>query len=157
LFRNGNLQFLNTIIRRLSSYNNNRTRSGITSLIQNEDLNIWSEKYWSELGKQFNRSQDFPLPGQIGTVLEIPKNQNNTNNSADSALIINQVCENLNYLFNKPLPQENQINKIKEAVGGFYYQDKMDNMFFSSENSNESIPCFELNAYACPKSLILGK
>jgi hypothetical protein len=147
---------LRTIIRRLSS--NNKSRTGIISLIHtsNEnDFNIWSEKYWSELGKQFNKSIDFPLPGQTGTVLEMNHNNkilNDTNSNNTNTT--NIVCENLNYLLNKPLAQENQINKLKEAVGSIYYQDKLESDLFSNEEKNALN--FEMKAYKCPKSLILG-
>lgn len=148
---------MTTIIRRLSS--NNKSRTGIISLIHtsNEnDFNIWSEKYWSELGKQFNKSIDFPLPGQTGTVLEMNHNNNKIlNDSNNNTNTTNIMCENLNYLLNKPLAQENQINKLKEAVGSIYYQDKLESDLFSSEEGINALN-FEMKAYKCPKSLILG-
>ena len=73
---------MRTIIRRLSS--SNKSRTGIVSLVErsgqyDNEFNIWSEKYWSELGKQFNKSVDFPLPGQTGTIIEEMTNTNSTN------------------------------------------------------------------------------
>lgn len=147
--KTGNVLFLQ-LIRRLSSFNNNRSKIGIASLIQNDDFNIWSEKYWSEIGKQFNKSQDFPLPGQIGTVVEL--DQTNTTNKKTNLNIVN---ENLQYLFTKPLPQENQFIKLKEAASAIFYEEKMDTLF-TSEDLNKLMPNFEMKAYQCPKSLVLG-
>ncbi len=147
-----NSQLIGTI-RRLSSYN--RSKIGVVSIVQNEDFSIWSEKYWSEFGKQFNKSLDFPLPGQTGTVLEEDRakckkiKETNTNK-------VNIICENLNYLLTKPLAQENQLIKLKEAAGGMYYQDKMEQELFTSEDLNKLKPNFEMKAYKCPKSLMLG-
>lgn len=150
---------LNLSIRRLSSFNNNRTKSGIISILNNDDLNIWSENNWSEFGRLFNKSVEFPLPGQIGVILEDSiKNSQNfnqaTSNKSSASKQLNdkkQTLENLNYLLNKPLPQENHILKLREAAGGLFYQDKMEQ---SNENIYSNKNIFALKAFKCPKSLV---
>jgi hypothetical protein len=64
--------------------------------------------------------------------------------------------DNLNYLLNKPLSQENQVNKIKEALGALYFQDKMDKGTLSIEEDAYMKKHLELKAYECPKSLVQG-
>lgn len=113
-------------------------------------------QYWSEYGKQFNKSQDFPLPGQTGTVLEEDRSKCKKMKETKTKQA-NIISENINYLFAKPLAQENQIIRLKEAAGGLYYQDKMMQELFTSEEMNKLKPNFEMKAYKCPKSLMLGK
>ena len=64
--------------------------------------------------------------------------------------------ENLNYLFNRPLSQENQVNKLREALGALYFQDKMNRGTLSIEEDAFMKKHLELKAYECPKSLLQG-
>lgn len=119
------------------------------------DLSIWAESNWSEFGRLLNKSAEFPLPGQVGVVpLDANKkhtqlNNKNLSESNENKLFDTKLAlENLNYLLNKPLPQDNQIIKLREAAGGIFYQEKMENA------ENDSIKrSFELRAYKCPVSL----
>ena len=63
----------------------------------------------------------------------------------------------MNYLLNKPTNQENQANKLKEALGAMYVQDKMERGSLSIEEDAHMKKTLELKAYECPKSLIQGK
>ena len=87
--------------------------------------------------------------------------QNHSKNINYSQLIKEKYVEsitndNLNYLLNKPLSQENQVNKIKEALGALYFQDKMDRGTLSIEEDVHMKKHLELKAYECPKSLVQG-
>lgn len=62
-----------------------------------------------------------------------------------------QVSENLEYLMLKPLPQESQALKLKEAAGGLFYKGKMDNCLFNSVGVT-----FDLSVHQCPVSLAKG-
>lgn len=121
-------------------------------------MSIWSDQNWSEIAKQFNKSIEFPLPGRTG-VLSLER-------ESDKKIKLQQLTEakltgsaksylneNLDYLLNRPLPKENQINALKEAV---YYQNKMDNSLSNLEKLR-SKNCFELKAFSCPISLVEGK
>lgn len=148
--------FILTSFRRLSSFNNNRTKSGIISIIPNDDFsNIWSENNWSEFSKQFNYFKLFPLPGQTGVTYE--QNRQNLDLDKNKKLEENNnrlkiIQENLNYLLNKPLTQENQIVKLREAAGGLFYLNKMGEDLTNPKSHAK--PQFELKAYQCPKSLM---
>lgn len=103
-----------------------------------------------------NKSAEFPLPGQVGIVAfgekkkhQQPNNQNQTENSENKLFDRKLVVENLNFLLNQPLPQDNQILKLKEAAGGLFFQDKMEK---SAENHTLQ-KSLELKAYKCPISL----
>ena len=121
-------------------------------------MSIWSDQNWSEIAKQFNKPIEFPLPGRTG-VLSLER-------ESDKKIKLQQLTEakltgsaksylneNLDYLLNRPLPKENQINALKEAV---YYQNKMDNSLSNLEKLR-SKNCFELKAFSCPISLVEGK
>ncbi|RNA13462.1 methylmalonic aciduria and homocystinuria type D mitochondrial [Brachionus plicatilis] len=134
--------------RKLSSFN--RTRSGIFSILNNE-VNIWSEQNWSELAKQINKTSDFPLPGQTGVFVEEQREKNlklfksSENNSVNK--------ENLSYLLNRPLPIDNQANKLREACGAFYLKEKMENSLLNLDALGVKKNHFELKAVKCPLSL----
>lgn len=64
--------------------------------------------------------------------------------------------ENLNYIFEKPLPIDSQIVKIKEACGAFYLKEKMENSLLNLEALGLKKNGFELKAVKCPQSLIKG-
>jgi hypothetical protein len=121
--------------------------------------NIWSEINWSQFGKQFNNFKQFPLPGQTGvTLLKNNKQIVNQKKSNKQSPANNQIFkENLNYLFNTPLPQEFQIVKLREAAGGMYFLDKIEeaNNQLNSKPKMDK-PELELKAYPCPKSLMHG-
>jgi len=140
--------FLLNSIRRLSSFNN-RTKAGIISIAPNEDFNnIWSESNWSEFSKQFSNFRQFPLPGQVGVTLEEKiDSKKTTKNIAEPR----KACESLNFLLNNPLTHENQIIKLKEAAGGLYYTDKMEE---NLTKKSQPKAILELKAYQCPKSLM---
>lgn len=152
-----NILFLQNF-RRLSSFNNNRTKFGIVSILKNEELNnIWSDSHWSELGKQFNKSAEFPLPGQTGIQQQHLKRSPlssfmpggaNLKEATAANKTSEQVSENLEYLMLKPLPQESQALKLKEAAGGLFYKGKMDNCLFNSVGVT-----FDLSVHQCPVSL----
>ncbi len=76
-------------------------------------------------------------------------NNKNQSESDENKLFDRKLAlENLNYILNKPLPQDNQILKLKEAAGGLFYQEKMEK---NIENSIKK--SLELKAYKCPVSL----
>lgn len=136
------------IYRNLSSFNNNRTRQGILSILANEEVNVWSESNWSEFGKQFNKQIDFPLPGQTGVVVakgEEKQTARSRSNSADKA-----KEESLSFLFDIALPLENQANKLSEAAKGFVMRKRMNNNLFNKSTTKQS---FELQVFKCPVSL----
>lgn len=141
--RYGNV-FVSIVARRLSSYNN-QTKSGIISIIPNDDFNnIWSESNWSQFGKQFNKYRRFPLPGQTGVTSD--NNINETDRIKEK--ITNKynfdlLHENLNYILNEPLNQEIQAIKIKEASDSLKYK----------KNSINN-PMIELKTHDCPLSLL---
>lgn len=140
--------------RRLSSFNNNRTKSGILSIINNEEIGVWSEQNWSELAKQFNKTADFPLPGQTGVIVEehkkgLKKVLIQKDQQKDSL-----VQENLSFLLNRPLPIESQAIKLREACGAFYYKEKMENSLLNLDALNLKKSYFELKAFKCPVSLV---
>lgn len=137
----------------MSSFNNNRTRQGILSILANEELNIWSESNWSEFGKQFNKPVEFPLPGQTGVVIKAEDKATTTSplksNSVDKA-----KEESLSFLFDIALPQENQASKLVEATKGFVMRKRMNNNLFNKSTTKQA---FELQVFKCPVSLFKGK
>lgn len=144
---NGNI--ICNLTRKLSSFNNNRTKTGLISIIPNSDI-IWSETNWSEFGKQFNSNRIFPLPGNIGILVElkqetIPKKILNLENSKQ-----NIIAENLDHLLYNPLPEELQYDKLRIVPSGLELTN-MDNKDVPKEAIK---PVFELKAYNCPKSLM---
>lgn len=141
---NRNLLFLLSI-RRLSSFNNNRTKIGLISILNNDDYNLWSENNWSEFAKQFNKSIQFPLPGQIGFCTESKQLQQSSQQSqAQKSAKVNK--NELDLLFS-PLPEENHINMLREAGFASWYEEKLKEDKSFRQN-------FELKAYKCPQSLI---
>jgi len=132
---------------------------------------VWSDQNWSEFGKQFSKSSEFPLPGRVGIIFQESENEKspkNTNLVQHQSKQVNYsqlikekyiesiTNENLNYLLNKPLSQENQVNKLREALGALYFQDKMDRGSLSIEEDAYTKKHLELKAYECPKSLVQG-
>lgn len=151
LLNNGRNLFYQTFYRRLSSFNNNRTKPGIFSILNNEDLNIWSENNWTEFAKQFNKSTEFPFPGQIGIVVVEPKGKKQPLRVTSENKILDKTKEeNLNFLFNKSLNFENQAIKLREATTGFIFKSKLENNLFNGSTMKQS---FELKAHKCPTSL----
>lgn len=149
---NSNLVFFRNI-RRLSSFNNNRTKFGLTSILNNnDDLNIWSENNWSEYAKQFKQSAQFPLPGKVGVILtnlkmaENGKQANQATDNKQQQQVLPESKHELELLF-APLPEENHILKLKEAGFASWYEDKMN----ADKNFKTN---FELKAFKCPLSLV---
>lgn len=152
-----------TYKRLLSSFNNNRAKSGIFSILRNEDsLNIWSDQNWSEFGKQFNKSFEFPLPGRTGLIeveseSESEKLPNKNLTKIISDKYISTIFEeNIDYLLNRPTSQQSQVNRLQEALGAFYIQDKemKNTTTLSIEEDSYMRKHLELKAYECPMSLI---
>lgn len=133
--------FISSFLKRLPTLNN-RTQTGIISIIPNQEINTWSESNWSEIGRQFNNFKRFPLPGQTGIQLNFEKNNNKTQ-------VFDKVkIENLNSsLKNDPVVRA--IFSLENTVSGFDLYEKMNN-----ENMSKNTPVFELKAYSCPESLI---
>ena len=115
-------------------------------------MNIWSENNWSEFGKQINKPQDFPLPGQVGVIRELKLKTEQKLKKINQKP--NLATENFNYLLNKPQSHENQIIKLREAAGGDFFEKKMEE---NNLNENKKRPLFELKSYECPLSLKKGK
>ncbi len=99
-----------------------------------------------------NKSAEFPLPGQVGVAPLDGKKKQTQSNKNNKQFDKKLALENLNYLLNKPLPQDNQIIKLKEAVGGIFYQNKMETSIEIAANVSIK-KSFELKAYKCPVSL----
>ncbi|CAF0837462.1 unnamed protein product [Brachionus calyciflorus] len=140
--------------RRLSSFNNNRAKSGIISVLNNEEINLWSEQNWSELAKQINKTIDFPLPGQTGVLVDQTKKEIKNLKIFPQVNQDSQILDNLNFLLERPLPIENQAIKIREACGALYYKERMDNSLLNLDHLNLKKNYFELKAFKCPTSLI---
>lgn len=123
-----------------------------------KDLSIWSESNWSEFAKQFNKSIQFPLPGQIGVITK----SNNSNKQVENLIDINKTVQNkkslsteeIVQLLNKNILQESQFVKLREATEAIYYLDKMENLLSAQKDS--LLNKFEIKAYKCPKSLTRG-
>jgi hypothetical protein len=111
-------------------------------------VNIWSEKNWSTIGKQFNKHSEFPLPGQTG-VCVVDKinsldNIKQTSSSSSSSIAFNQslntnlkdikkIDELNNYdLFHRPLPNSKHIETLKQIE---YYQKEMNDKYSDEQNS----------------------
>jgi hypothetical protein len=124
-------------------------------------LNIWSENNWSDFAKQFNKTVDFPFPGQVGVVFEFKKKDIRLGSDSDinkNLKIDHKIAaENINYLLIKPLPQDHQIMKLKEAISGIYLKELSDNGLSSNNALNNLNKGFELKAFKCPKTLQSGK
>lgn len=150
---NRNLPFLSQI-HRLSSFNNNRSKSGIISLIANEDLNIWSDKNWSACAKLFTKSVDFPLPGQVGVIFEFQKRDIGIGAETDSELRNNLkvAYENYKYIVSKPSSREDfiQMMKLNESAIGSLGQ--VEKALYTDEGTDVTKK-FELKAFKCPKTL----
>lgn len=140
-----------SLIKHMSSHNNNRTKFGIISIVPNDD-NIWSESYWSEFGKQFNKFKQFPLPGQTGITYQKNKPLFKSEEKSFDLQNLNILNENLYYLLQEPLSKEKQAIKLKEASNCLSYIEKMER--YQSADKKNLKATFELKAYACPKSLI---
>lgn len=139
--------FVSIINRRLSSYNNH-TKSGIISIVPNDDFNnIWSESNWSHFGKQFNSYKRFPLPGQIGISGENKSNSNEIKEKIINKYNLNLLKENLTYLLQEPLNEEIQVIKMTEASESLKYKQETEK--FSMIKS-----IIELKTYDCPLSLL---
>lgn len=139
---NNGMKFPN-LIKHLSSFSNNRTKTGLISIVQNTDFNL------SEFEKQFNANKKFPLPGNTGILIEvneekITKKELELENTKQEI-----ISENFDYLLNKPLTEEIQSNKLKTVVTGLQLTG------MNIGESNECVkPVFELKAYNCPRSLM---
>lgn len=118
------------------------------------DLNIWSDSHWSELSKQFNKSSEFPLPGQTGIARHSTQQPQQCAPKLAGQLKDLNLDENLDFLIHKPFSHEFQALKLKEAAGGLFYKSKIDNSLFNLPNSRKM---FELNLVKCPVSLAKGK
>ncbi len=118
-------------------------------------MNLWSENNWTEFAKQINKPVNFPFPGRIG----IEKEESPINKPVKQELNPNCTLikrdqdkiqeENLNFLLKKPLPQENQALKIREASSGYMLKETMENHLFNHKSKH----LFELRAHKCPVSL----
>ena len=143
-------------------------------LIISKDLSIWSDQNWSEFGKQFNKSAEFPLPGRTGIIASsssssdaaVTSPESKPQSSSSKRLHVTELItktyiesilnDNLYYLLSKPTAQEHQASKLKEALGAFYYQDKMQRATLSIEEDAQIRKRLELRAYNCPISLVQG-
>ncbi len=123
-------------------------------------MNIWSENNWSSIGKQFNKTIKFPLPGQTGFTANsksIPNNfctqqQLKQNNN----LLIEKEQETLKFdLFYRPQSYEKQFDTYIQALN---YKKNMEiNEYVSDEvNLDEMKNSLELKAFKCPQSLVKG-
>lgn len=145
----GNVFCLNLLARRLSSFNNNRTKAGFISIVPNDDFNnIWSENNWSVIGKQFNKYKHFPLPGQTGVFDKPAQSKPVTQNvNAESAKALEQsqeiLAENLNYLIYEPLDKEARVNNLLNIL------EKME-----SSKAISHLPELELKTFDCPRTLL---
>ena len=119
-------------------------------------MNIWSESHWSELNKQFNKSVEFPLPGQVGVAWQQTQQQPQPFQELKEKKPVRSglLDENIEYLIQRPISQEFQALKLKEAAGGLYYKSKIDSCLFNLANTSSM---FELNCVKCPVSLIKGR
>ena len=118
-------------------------------------MNIWSDSHWSELNKQFNKSVEFPLPGQVGVAWQSSQQPQSQDLKEKKQPVRNGLQEeNIEYLIQRPLSQEFQALKLKEAAGGLYYKSKIDSCLFNLANKGNM---FELNFVKCPASLIKGR
>ena len=90
------------------------------------------------------------MPGQVGVTLEEKLDSKKAPNTLAEP---RKACESLNFLLNNPLTHENQIIKLKEAAGGLYYTDKMEE---NLTKKSQPKAILELKAYQCPKSLMNG-
>jgi hypothetical protein len=121
-------------------------------------LNIWSENNWSEFAKQFNKPVEFPFPGQIGVVIVSKKKKLTQVVNQDPASATAETSspsakeDNINFLFHKTLPLENQAIKLREGANGLICKTQAENSLFNSKMKNS----FELKAYKCPLSLFKG-
>lgn len=62
--------------------------------------------------------------------------------------------ENIDFILKRPLSQDFQALKLKEAAGGLYYKSKIDNCLFNLAVNKGMM--FELNLLKCPVSLAKG-
>jgi len=143
-----------TNVRRLSSFNNNRTRStGVASIVSNEDVNIWSENNWSQFAKQFNKSVEFPLPGQVGIAFQhklLPQFLETKLPASSEKLKMKTDDKVVRDLLTKPLPDEDHLSTLQQAID---YHQQFDEKEFSQEVGIDMKQALELNAYPCPRSL----
>lgn len=101
------------------------------------------------MAKQFNKTVDFPLPGQTGVLLEGKKENKIKVLAQQPKQQEGVVQENLNFLFNKPLPIQNQAIKIQDACRAVYMKEKMEESLLNLDKN-----LFELKAFKCPASLV---
>jgi hypothetical protein len=149
LLNNRSNTFLATLVRRLSSFNNNKTKTGIISLVPNDDYhNTWADNNWSEFGKQFNNSSKFPLPGQTGTSTHLTKKV--VAQKTTPKINLDLFVQNMEYILKSPLAQEAQAVKLREATDTLSLEEAIN----QNCRATNSEPIFELKAYNCPKSLL---
>lgn len=147
LLNNRSNVFLTSLIRRLSSFNNNKTRSGIISLVPSDDYNnTWADNNWSEFGKQFNSITKFPLPGQTGALQATFEKKSPTTPQLNLDLFI----ENMEYILKTPLAQEVQAAKLREATETLSFEETIK----QNQRPKVNEPVFELKAHNCPKALL---
>ena len=110
------------------------------------------------------------MPGRTGIICSETETEKSAKQSANtnkkpvnltqlitSSYIESILNDNINHLLHKPTPEENQVIKLKEALGAFYYQDKMNERpTLSIEEDAQMRKSLELKAYTCPTSLIQG-
>jgi len=132
-----------TFIRSLSSFNNNRTKSGIISILQsNEDLNVWSESNWTEFGRLINKSIDFPLPGQTGPAShrvsrqQQQQQQQQQLENNDLRTANNNSIGYLGYSATSSVTEKTpqSLLRLRQASGGVYF----DAQAFLDSNNNSN-------------------
>jgi len=141
-------------IRRFASF----SKSGASMSTFFEDGTIWSESNWSSVAKQFNKTAEFPMPGQTGICTTHVENRLSLNSRGalpveDFKQKQTKLSEELKQfdLFYRPLPSEKQVAVMSQVNN---LQKEMDEENFTIETKNELNGIFDLKAQECPLSLV---